>query len=394
MTFANGRHYLAIPGPSVMPEEVLRTMHRTAPNIYTGELVDVTRACVRDLKVLAGTQGDVAMYIANGHGTWEAALANVCSPGDRVLVLGTGRFCQGWGDTAEGMGIEVETLEFGFAGTVDLGRVEETLAADTVGRIRAVLMVHVDTASSVLNDVAAVRALIDGAGHPALLMVDCIASLGCDRFEMDAFGADVMITASQKGLMTPPGLGFVWFNSRAAAAQATAKCVTRNYDWRPRANPERYYRHFNGTAPTHHIYGLHAALGMILDEGLEAVWARHRGLAGAVWAALDAWGQGGPIRANIADPAHRSCAVTAVCAPDGAGQAIQDWVKAKAGVTLGIGLGRTPEEDYFRIGHMGHVNAHMVLGVLAVIDAALKALEIPHGSGAVEAATGAIAAAA
>ena len=394
MTFANGRTYLAIPGPSVMPDRVLRAMHRTAPNIYTGELIELTKSLVPDLKSLAGTTGDVAMYIANGHGIWEAALSNVLSRGETVLVLGTGRFCHGWGEMAEGLGIKTEVLDFGERDTIDPARVVEALAADTAGRIKAVLMVHVDTSSSVRNDVPTMRAVLDRLGHPALLMVDCIASLACDRFEMDSWGADVMVAASQKGLMTPPGMGFVWFNSRAAAARDSATCATVYWDWRERINPDYYYKYFDGTAPTHHLYGLREALDMIAEEGLEAIWTRHEGLAHAVWAAVEAWGADGPMRLNIKDPSLRSHAVTSVELGSPDGERLQEWCKEKAGVTLGIGLGREPADAFFRIGHMGHVNAHMVLGTLAAMDAGLKALGIPHGAGALEAATGAIAKAA
>jgi len=391
MTLANGTHYLAIPGPSVIPDAVLRAMHRPAPNIYTGELHDIVRGLGPDLTALARTRHAVAIYIANGHGAWEAALANTLAPGDTALALATGAFTHDWADMAEAMGIAVERLDFGRRAPLDPARVEEVLAADTAHRIRAVLCVQVDTATSVRNDIAALRAAIDRAGHPALLMVDCIACFGCDRFEMDAWGVDVMVTASQKGLMTPPGLGFVFFNDRAAAARARLDRVSRYWDWRPRVAPEEFSRFFCGTAPTHHIYGLRAALDMIAAEGLEAVWARHDTLARAVWAALAAWGAGGPIEMNIADPAHRSRAVTAVRIGAPHGTALRAWTSARAGVTLGIGLGMASAADpasdgFFRIGHMGHVNAQMVMGALGAIAAGLGALDIPHGPGALEAA--------
>ena len=186
--FANGRPYLAIPGPSVMPERVLRAMHRAAPNIYTGELHDLTRSLIPDLKAIARTEGEVAIYIANGHGLWEAALANVLSRGDRVLVLATGRFAYGWATMAEAMGIALEILDFGEEHDVDLARLEAALAADRDRAIRAVLAVHVDTSTGIRNDIKGMRDVLDRTGHPALLMADCIASLGCDRYEMDAWG--------------------------------------------------------------------------------------------------------------------------------------------------------------------------------------------------------------
>lgn len=383
---SNGRPYLAIPGPSVMPDRVLGAMHRASPNIYTGQLHEMTAGLIPDLRTVARTAHHVAIYIANGHGAWEAALANVASRGDTVLVLATGRFCIGWGEMATGLGLEVETLDFGQQSDADPARIEDHLRADTQGRIRAVLAVHVDTSTSVRNDIAAIRAAMDRAGHPALLMVDCIASLACDRFEMDAWGVDVMVTGSQKGLMTPPGLGFVFFNDKADRARETATCATAYWDWRPRADPQQYYQYFDGTAPTHHLYGLRAALDMIAEEGLENTWARHAVLARAIWAGFDAWGAEGPLRLNIAEPAKRSHAVTAAEIGAPLGDALRDWCETVAGVTLGIGLGRDPAAAFFRIGHMGHVNAHMVLGVLATIDAGLKALGVPHGRGALDAA--------
>jgi alanine-glyoxylate transaminase / serine-glyoxylate transaminase / serine-pyruvate transaminase len=262
--------------------------------------------------------------------------------------------------------------------------------------IKAVLCVQVDTATSVRNDIAALRATLDAAGHPALLMVDCIACLGCDRFEMDAWGVDVMVTGCQKGLMTPPGLGFVFFNDKADRAREAANCVTHYWDWRPRVSPAGFWQYFDGTAPTHHLYGLREALDMIFEEGLEAVWARHERLARAVWAAFEAWGAEGPLELNVADPMKRSHAVTSLRIGAPHGTALRTWVEERAGLTLGIGLGMETEEDpksdgFFRLGHMGHVNAQMVLGALATIEAGLIATGVPHGRGAVEAAARVIA---
>ena len=396
MTLSKGRPYLAIPGPSVMPEEVLRAMHRSAPNIYEGELIDMTHGLVPDLKHVAGTRHNAAIYIGNGHAAWEAALSNVIAPGDRVLVPATGRFGFGWGEMAEGLGAEVEVLDFGRQHAMDMTMVAESLAADKDHRIKAVLGVHVDTSTSVRNDIAALRATMDEVGHPALLMADCIASLGCDRFEMDNWGVDVMVSASQKGLMVPPGLGFVFFNDKAAAVRSDMPRVSRYWDWTDRANPEFYYQLFCGTAPTHHLYGLRTALDMILDEGLENIWARHATLARAIWAAVEAWGQAGPIALNIQDPALRSHAVTSLRIGAPHGTALRRWTQHEAGLTLGIGLGMSAEQDpggdgFFRFGHMGHVNAQMILGMLSTVQAGMTALDIPFGDGGLDAATAVIA---
>ncbi len=389
--FANGLSYLAIPGPSVMPDRVLRAMHRPAPNIYTGELHAITRGVIPDLKSVARTEHSVAIYIANGHGVWEAALSNVIGEGDTVLVLATGRFCEGWGEMAKGLGAKVETLDFGNSNAVDLAQVEAALKADTKGRIKAVLTVLVDTSTGVKNDIKGIRAAIDAAGHNGLLMCDCIASLGCDAYHMDDWGVDITVAASQKGLMTPPGIGFVWFNAKADAVRETMPRVSSYWDWRPRIDPDEYYKFFNGTAPTHHIYGLREALDMIAEEGLENTWARHEGLAKAIWAAIDAWSTEGPMRINVADPAARSHAVTSLRLEEGQGDALRAWCEQKMGVVLGVGLGRSPASAFLRFGHMGHVSGHMVLGFLGTVDAGLKALGIPHGSGALEAASAVLA---
>ena len=396
MSLNTGVNYLAIPGPSVIPDAVLRAMHRASPNIYEGELVDLTYNLIPRLKNVARTSGHVAIYICNGHGTWEASLANMANRGDRVLVASTGRFAHGWAQTAKSMGIDVDLIEFGNAAPVDPDQIETKLRGCAADHYRAVLLTHVDTSTSVRNDVAAVRRAIDASGSSALLAVDCVASLGCDRFEMDAWGADVMISASQKGLMVPAGVGFVYFNDRAAQRQKTLDYVSWYWDWAPRVKPELYYQLFCGTAPTHHLYGLDAALGMIEAEGLENVWHRHKVLANAIWAAIDQWGTKGAMRMNIADPALRSHAVTALHlgAPDGLN--LRRWTQDTAGLTLGIGLGMSTPDDpkgdgFLRFGHMGHVNAQMIMGLLGTVQAGLCALEIPHGSGAVDAAAGIIA---
>jgi alanine-glyoxylate transaminase / serine-glyoxylate transaminase / serine-pyruvate transaminase len=391
MSLANGRPYLAIPGPSVVPDRVLNAMHQPSVNIYEGPLHEMANSLFPDLKDIARTNNKVALYIGNGHASWEAALTNVFSRGDKVLVLATGTFGIGWGDAAEGLGIDVETLDFGRRSGIDFAQLEATLQADTSHEIKAVLATHTDTASTVRNDIAALRACIDTTNHPALLMVDCIASLGCDRFEMDAWGVDVAVAASQKGLMTPPGLCFVWFSEKADKAHEFADLITPYWNWTTRSTSPELFRKFGGTAPVQHIFGLRAALDMLAEEGLQAVWARHEKLAQAVWAALECWGEDGPVELNVADPALRSNAVTSVRigAPDGT--RLRKWLEDNAGVTLGIGLGMGTDDDpdsdgFFRIAHMGHVNAQMTLGVLATVQAGLIALNIPHGKGALEAA--------
>ena len=396
ISLSQGRAYMAIPGPSVIPDQVLQAMHRPAPNIYAGELVELTHSLVPDLAAVARTSGSTAIYIGNGHAAWEAALANTVAPGEKVLIPATGRFGHGWADIAQGLGIDTKIIDFGKSKPWDADRVAEALRSDKGHEIKAILAVHVDTSSSVKNDITALRAVLDEVGHPALLMADCIASLGCDRFEMDAWGVDVTVTGCQKGLMVPPGMSFVFFNDKAQAKRATMPLVSRYWDWEPRANPEEYYQHFAGTAPTNHLYGLRCALDMIHGEGMDHVWARHERLARAVWAACEVWGSEGPLKLNVEDPDHRSCAVTALRIGAPLGTALREWTEQNLNLTLGIGLGMAEPGDpswhgFFRLGHMGHVNGQMILALLGGIEAGMAALDIPRGRGAVDAAAAVIA---
>jgi alanine-glyoxylate transaminase/serine-glyoxylate transaminase/serine-pyruvate transaminase len=384
MTLNFGRTQLAIPGPSVIPERVLNAMHRPSPNIYHGELVEMVDTLYRDLNAVARTQHKSAIYIANGHGAWEAALANTVNAGDMVLVITTGRFGAGWGELARSLGIETQILDFGMQSAADPQKLEEVLRADSNGELKAVLTVQVDTASSVLNDIPALRQAMDNAGHDALFMVDCIASLGCDRYEMDEWGVDVTVAACQKGLMTPAGMGFVYFNEKAAQARKETH-PSFYWDWKLRSNSEMFYQKFAGTAPTHHLYGLREALNILVhEEGIEAAWRRHATIARAVWAAVETWGAEGAMRHNITEPEKRSNAVSAINTAPGIAGTIRHWCEAEAGLTLGIGLGLaepgSPQWDqHFRIGHMGHQNITMTMAVLGSIETAMLANEIDHG---------------
>ncbi|MEP5728130.1 MAG: aminotransferase class V-fold PLP-dependent enzyme [Sulfitobacter sp.] len=393
---SHGRSYLAIPGPSVMPEAVLQAMHRAAPNIYAGELVQMMPGLVADLKRVARTTHHVAMYTGNGHAAWEASLVNVVAPGDKVLVLATGRFGIGWGEMAISIGAEAEVFDFGLQAPLDMDRIAQRLAADKGHEIKAILAVHVDTSTSLRNDIVALRQVMDDADHPALLMVDCIASLGCDVFEMDAWGVDVMVAGCQKGLMVPPGMSFVFFNDKADAARAKMKRVSWYWDWTPRAHAEEFFQYHGGTAPTHHLYGLRTALDMIHAEGMEQVWLRHQTLASAVWAACEAWSAEGHFAMNVTDPAYRSHAVTSLRLQSPDATALRDWVESQIGLTLGIGLGMAPPGDpawhgFFRLGHMGHVNGQMIMGLLGGMEAGMRALGIVHGKGALDGAAQVIA---
>ncbi len=385
MSVAAGREFLAIPGPTVIPDAVLSAMHRPAVDIYSGPLVAITASLLADLQTIFRTQGRTYIYAANGHGAWEAALTNVLSRGDKVLVLESGRFALGWGDQANMLGCDVEVLAGDFRRAVRPEAVEARLRQDSGNTIKAILVVQIDTASGVVNDIKAIAEAVRASGHDALLMVDTVASLGCMPFEMDAWGVDVAIAGSQKGLMTPPGLGFAAASPRAHAAHRNAGLRTPYWDWTFR-DGEAHYHKYCGTPPEHLVFGLRAAIDMIFAEGLDNVFRRHRLLAEATRRAVGVWAQGQAIGFNIAEPSERCDTVTAVATTDGAGmQPLVDYCRDRCGVVLGRALGAL-EGRGFRIAHMGHVNAPMVLGTLGVVETGLAALGIPHGKGGVTAA--------
>src|SRR6202012_1175158 len=379
MTVAAGREFLAIPGPTNMPDEGLRAMHRPALDIYSEEMAELTDSLLADLSKLFATKGQSYIHIANGHGAWEASLSNVLSRGDKVLVLESGRFAIGWGNTAAAMGADVEVLKGDFRRAIRPAEVEERLRQDKSHRIKAVLAVQVDTASGVFNDIEAIGKAIRAAGHPALYMVDTVASLGCMPFEMDGWGVDVAMSGSQKGLMTPPGLGFVAASDRAREVHKTANMRTPYWDWTERDGPE-HYRKYAGTAPVHLLFALRQGIDMLFEEGLENAFQRHRLLGEAVRRAVGTWAEGQVLGFNVTEASERSNTVTTVVMNGADPAALQRYCKEKCGVVLGTGIGDL-QGQAFRIAHMGHVNAPMILGTLGVIEMALNALDIPHGSG-------------
>jgi alanine-glyoxylate transaminase/serine-glyoxylate transaminase/serine-pyruvate transaminase len=385
MTVRNGREFLSIPGPTTVPDAVLSAMHRPAVDIYSGRLVELTDGLLADLKTVFGTKGNVYIYAANGHGAWEAAVTNVLSRGDKILVLESGRFALGWGEMANMIGVEVEVLPSTPRRAVDPAALEKRLRADKAGTIKAVLVVQVDTASGVYNDIAAMGRVMRETGHPALLMVDTIASLGTMPFAMDDWNVDVAVSGSQKGLMLPPGLGFVAATSRAKAVHRTANLRTSYWDWTAREGKEHYQK-YCGTPPEHLLFGLRKSLDMILEEGLPAVFERHRILAEAVRRAVDVWATGQLFALNIVEPAERSNSVTTLRFMDGHDpEPLRAYCDRRLGVVLGVGIGDLNGRA-LRIAHMGHVNAPMILGTLSAVETGLIALDLPHGKGGVQAA--------
>jgi alanine-glyoxylate transaminase/serine-glyoxylate transaminase/serine-pyruvate transaminase len=385
MAVRAGREFLAIPGPTNMPDAVLQAMHRPALDIYSKDMLELTESLLRDLSRLFATKGKSYIYIANGHGAWEAVISNVLSRGDKILVLESGRFAVGWGNAAAAMGADVEVLKGDWRRAVRPAEVEARLREDKEHKIKAILVVQIDTASGAVNDIEAIGKAIKASGHPALYMVDTVASLGCMPFQMDAWGIDVAMSGSQKGLMTPPGLSFVAINDRAREVHKTAGMRTPYWDWTERDGSEHYSK-YAGTAPVHLLFALRQAIDMLFAEKLENAFLRHHLLGEAVRRAVGVWSEGQVLGFNITEGSERSDTVTTVVMSNGHDPvALQTYCKEKCGVVLGTGIGELRGQA-FRIAHMGHINAPMILGTLGVIEVGLQALNIPHGKGGTEAA--------
>ena len=387
-----GRNFLMTPGPSSIPDRVLAAMHRPAVDLVDTDFMALTESCFDDLAKVFRTDGRVFLYASNGHGAWEAALANLIGEGDLVLAPSTGMFSWAWGQLAGDLGAEVEEIEGDWRSAFDPGRIEDRLRADPEHRIKAVLAVHTDTATSVTSDIAAVRRCLDACGHPALLMADVVASLGTVDFRMDEWGVDVAVAGSQKGLMTPPGLAFTAVSPRALERSRTAGVRRGYWDWARRVDSDEFYMKFFGTPPEHLLWGLREALDMLFEEGLETAFARHRRLADAVHAAVDVWGRAGALELNAVNPAERATSVTTIRVAGGIdANRLRLLARDTLDVSLGSGLGPL-DGKAFRIGHMGWINEPMVLGALGAVEMAMQACGVPYRKGGVTAAVDTLAA--
>ena len=385
MSLKRGRKFLNTPGPTNVPERVLNAMHRPTLDLSDPEFLDVSISCFRDMQRVILTEGEVFLYASNGHGVWEAALANLFSPGDRVLVPESGNFSAAWQDMATALGLDVQPVPGDWRRPARPEAIEAALRQDAGGTIKGILLVHADTATSSLCDVAGVRGAIDAAGHDALLLVDTIAALGTTEYRMDEWGVDVTVAASQKGLMMAPGMGIIAASEKAMRAHERAALPRRYWDWRTRLEAE-HYRKFCGTAPQLMVFGLREALDMIFEEGLETIFERHRVLAGATHAAVDVWGQAGTMSLNIEDPRERSPGVTTVLTADGIdANRMRAVCRDEMMAALGGGLGKL-DGRAIRIAHMGDLNAPMLFGALAAVEATCGYLDIPCASGGVSAA--------
>lgn len=387
MSLRYGRPLVMIPGPSVIPDRVLNAMRRPLPNIYEGEVVNLTYSLLERLPALARTEHRAYIAISNGHGAWEMATTNTLSRGDKVLVLEVGHFATNWAEMAAMSGIKFEVLHAPDRAAIEFDAVLDRLRADVGREFAAVFVAQTDTSTTVRNDIAAVRRALDEADHPALLMADCVASLGCEPFEMDAWGVDVTVAGSQKGLMVPPGLGIVWVGPKAWEAHQRADLRTAYWDWSRRTDPDAHYWIFCGTPPVQHLWGLAEALDMIDEEGLENIWARHDVMARAVHAAVDAWSAPDALELNVPVPSHRSNSVTLVRTGEVPAGQIRHTCEGEAGLTLGLNI-QGDADAAFRIGHMGHLNPPMLLGTIGTIEAVLGSMDAPMGgSGAAAAAS-------
>ena len=374
-----GYRSLHSPGPTRVPDEVVDAMSRQPMDLADPRLGRVIEACESGLKRLLQTQhAEVFMYAANGHGAWEAAIVNLIAPGQTVLVAGTGHFSESWAVQTEALGGRVVRTPYTEGYPIDADAVGQALRADTQHEIVAVFAVHTDTASGLTSDLRSLRAAIDAAGHPALFVVDVVASLGAAPFAMDALGANVVIGASQKGLMVPPGLGFVAVDSVAMAVASHNPAPRFYWDW-SRRNSNLIYRKFCGTPPQSLLMGLEAALSLIFCEGVDEVIARHQLISRAVHAAVACWSEGGALRFFGRVPEARSVSVTTVLVQPGIDpEAMREVARERFQVAIAGGLGPLAGR-VFRIGHLGDMNPAMILGCLAGIEAALTVQGIPFG---------------
>ena len=385
MPIKRGRKFLNTPGPTHVPDRVMNAMHQPTLDLSDPHFLDISISCFQDTQKVLSTSGEVFLYTSNGHGAWEAALANVFSPGDKVLIPETGNFSNAWSDMAKALHLNVINIPGDWRRALDPTLLEEKLKEDKNYEIKGVLIIHTETATGVTNDLPSLRKALDSANHPALFLVDTVAAVGTVDYQMDNWGIDVTVTASQKGLMMPPGLGIVAANEKALKIHQKSQMPKLYWDWNTRLEAE-HYRKFCGTAPQLMMFGMREALDMIFEEGLENIYERHRVLAGATHAAVGIWSQAGTMSLNAIEPKERSTAVTTILTEDGIdANMIRDVCRDEMMVGLGGGLGILTGKA-FRIGHMGDINAPMLFAALASVEATLNYLDVKFSPGGVTAA--------
>ena len=379
--YVAGRHFLQTPGPTNLPDRVLRAMDNNAINHRGPEFGRLGLAVIGKLRQVFRTQGIIGIFPSSGTGAWEAAMVNTLTAGDRILISRTGQFAHLWEELAKRHGLDVQALETDWRRGADPDEIAEALANDRDHQIKAVCVVHSETSTSCMTDVESVRAAIDRARHPALLMVDAISSLACADYRHDAWKVDVTIAGSQKGLMVPPGLSFTAIGPKALAAAERNRTPRSYWDWAPlvASNKTGFFPY---TPAINLFYALDAALDMLLEEGLPNVFARHDRYAEATRRAVAAWG----LELQCQDPRARAPGVTAIRTPEGHGaDHLRDVILKKFNMSLGNGLGRI-NDRVFRIGHMGDLGVLQLTGTLSGVEMGLRAAGVPHRPGGVQAA--------
>ena len=380
-----GRQFFNNPGPTNIPDRVLRAMDRPVIDFMSDEFIAIHHACHNGVKRVLKTDQHLFMYSSTGHGAWEAALANLFSPGDKVLIIETGYFSASWTEMAEHLEIKVETLSADWRKGLDVSKLAERLAADKQHEIKAVLTVHNETATGMVLPLADIRRAMDEAKHPALLLSDTISSLGSMEYKMDAWGIDLTVGGSQKGLMLPTGMALTGVSAKALEASRKAKTPRHYWSWDMMTG--RAPQKFVGTAPVHMFFGLEESLKMLEEEGLDAVFARHGRLAEATREAVRAWGADGKGPQLYGQtPDRLSNSVTAVMMPEGvSSDPMRKIAVDRYNLSLGGGLGPLMGKA-FRIGHLGDLNEPMLLGCLATTELAMKTAGVPFAPGGVDAA--------
>ncbi len=381
MDDTSGRHFLQIPGPTNVPERVLRAMAKPTIDHRGPEFSRMTKEILEGLKKVCQTTSPVVIYPSSGTGAWEAALVNTLSPGDRVLMFETGHFATMWRNLAVRLGLEVDFVPGDWRRGVDPGVVERKLTEDRQHSIKAVAIVHNETSTGVTSRAAGVRQAIDRASHPALFMVDTISSLASIDYRHDEWGVDVAVGCSQKGLMLPPGMGFNAISPKAMAAAKSARLPKSYWEWEPMVNANKS-GFFPYTPPTNLLYGLRESLQMLLEEGLPKVFARHDRLAEATRRAVRAWG----LELVCQNPEEYSSSLTAVWMPAGHdADAFRKVILERFNMSLGNGLGKV-QGKVFRIGHLGDFNDLMLAGTLSGLEMGLGLAGVPHKKGGLMAA--------
>jgi alanine-glyoxylate transaminase/serine-glyoxylate transaminase/serine-pyruvate transaminase len=381
MVYQPGRHFLQIPGPTNVPDRVLRAMDQPTIDHRSADAAALGKACLDGMRTVFRTAGAVAIFPSSGTGAWEAALVNTLSPEDLVLVCETGHFSTLWGRMAGNLGLRVETLPGDWRSGADANALGERLAADRLNAIQAVMVVHNETSTGVTSDVAAVRRAMNETKHPALFMVDTISSLASIDYRHEEWGVDVTVGGSQKGLMLPPGLGFNAISAKALEWGKTSDFPKSYWRWEEMlaSNTKGFFPY---TPATNMLLGLREALTMLEEEGLENVFQRHARLAEATRHAVRAWG----LEIQARNPCEQSNTLTGVVVPEGFDEAaLRALILEKFNMSLGAGLGKLAGR-VFRIGHLGSLNDLTLAGTLAGVEMGLAVAGIPHRAGGVMAA--------